>query len=35
MLAKNVQAPQASRHPASSFTTIASMLAPTGDRVGF
>jgi hypothetical protein len=30
MLAKNVQAPQAFRHPALSFTTIASRLAPTG-----
>jgi len=29
MLAKNAQAPLASRQPASSLTTIASVLAPT------
>jgi len=30
MLAKNAQTPLTSRQPTSSFTTIASMLAPTG-----
>ncbi len=32
MLAKNLRAPRADSCPASSLTTIASMLAPTGDR---
>ncbi|WP_218574373.1 hypothetical protein, partial [Pseudomonas sp. PB120] len=33
LLAKNVQATRYFRHPASSFTTIASELAPTVDSV--
>ncbi len=33
MLAMNVQATRASRQPASSLTTIASKLAPTGRQV--
>ena len=31
MLAKNQRAPLAFRKPASSLTSIASLLAPTGD----
>ena len=33
MLAKNLRAPRGVRLPASSLTSIASMLAPTVDRV--
>jgi hypothetical protein len=32
MLAKNLRAPRGVRLPASSLTSIASKLAPTGDR---
>ncbi len=35
MLAKNVQTLRALRLPASSLTSIASMLAPTGEMVVF
>jgi len=33
MLAKNQRTPLGIRFPASSFTTIASKLAPTGNRI--